>query len=153
MNFDTFMNIRKLAYLSVKDVEGDEWWTIPQGFANNIAWNLGHMVVTQEAVTHRLSGLPTITTDEDMSRFRNGTSPEEWGDWKPDMDRWKGLLRDTSDKLTTDYEAGVFKEYKTLTTSTGFVLNNVDDAIVFNKFHEGLHLGVIISLKDVLRSA
>ena len=151
MNFNTFLNIRKLAYLSVKNVDGDDWWTIPAGFSNNIAWNLGHLVVTQEMATYRLSGLPSTVTDEDISRFRNGTSPEDWGDWRPDIERWKGLLRETSEKLVADYEARVFKEYRSYTTSTGFEWNCVEDALMFNNYHEGLHLGIISSLKDTLR--
>lgn len=151
MNFNTFLNIRKLAYMSVKEIEGDDWWAIPKGFSNNIAWNVGHLLVTQEIATYRLSGLPMMMTEQDMAMFRNGTSPADWGEQKPDIERLKGLLKETSEKLVADYEAGVFKEYRSYTTSTGFEWNCVEDAIDFNNFHEGLHLGVIMSLKDVLR--
>ena len=42
------------------------------------------------------------------------------------------------------------KEYQQYITSQGFSLNNIEEAIQFSNFHEGIHLGIIMSLKKVL---
>ena len=36
--------------------------------------------------------------------------------------------------------------FRALTTSRGFELNTLEDAIAFNNFHEGLHIGSVMSL-------
>ena len=45
-----------------------------------------------------------------------------------------------------DYNARAFKNYKEYTVSTGSTLISVDEALVFNNFHEGIHLGYILAL-------
>jgi hypothetical protein len=52
--------------------------------------------------------------------------------------------------LEEDFEAGIFKEYSAYKTSTGFVIDSMEKAIIFNNFHESLHLGVIMSLKKLV---
>jgi hypothetical protein len=56
------------------------------------------------------------------------------------------LLTSTVDQLQQDYDQGVFKEYTSYTTSAGVTLENIEDGILFNLYHEGLHLGTILAL-------
>ena len=49
-------------------------------------------------------------------------------------------------KLEEDYNAGIFKDYTSYTTSIGVTLNSVKEAIPFNLYHEGIHLGIILQL-------
>ena len=52
--------------------------------------------------------------------------------------------------LATDFAAGRFVEYSPYTTSTGLKLATLSQADAFNHFHEGIHLGIILSIrKDV----
>ena len=62
----------------------------------------------------------------------------------------KGFLFSTVEWAQEDYEKGIFKEFKEYTTSLNVTLKNVEDAITFNVFHEGLHLGVVLSLQKAL---
>lgn len=120
---------------------------IPPGFDNNIVWNLGHIIVTQQALHYRLSGLPTATTKEDVAMFKTGSSPADWAH-EPDIGRLLTLLADTSLQLERDYEAGLFAGFRPYTTFTGIRLQCIEDALAFNNFHEGLHLGSILALRN-----
>ena len=50
------------------------------------------------------------------------------------------------EKLEEDYNNGIFKNYSEYTTSVNITLNSIEDGIVFNTYHEGVHLGIILQL-------
>jgi hypothetical protein len=61
-----------------------------------------------------------------------------------------GFLFSTVEWTAEDYENGLFQNYNEYTTSANVTLRNVDDGIAFNVFHEGLHLGAILSIQKML---
>jgi len=122
---------------------------VPEGFSNNLIWNIAHVVVTQQLLVYKLSGLPLIIDDEMIDLYKKGTKTERVVS-QEEVDTIKELLFSTLDKTEEDINAGIFKEYQEYPTSTGFVLKSVKDAINFNNFHEGIHLGYILALKKSL---
>ncbi|AXT51788.1 DinB family protein [Aquimarina sp. BL5] len=122
---------------------------VPEGFSNNLIWNIAHVVVTQQLLVYKLSGLPLIIDDEMIDLYKKGTKTERVVS-QEEVDTIKELLFSTLDKTEEDINSGIFKEYQEYPTSTGFVLKSVKDAINFNNFHEGIHLGYILALKKSL---
>ena len=143
---------RRLIREAVAGLPDEAWFVIPRGFDNNIAWNVGHILVTQQALHYRLSGLPTATTKADSAMFKSGTSPAGWSQ-EPEPDRLLALLDETAVRLEQDFEAGVFTRFLPYTTGTGIQLQCLEDALAFNNFHEGLHLGSILALRNFLDDA
>lgn len=122
---------------------------IPEGFNNNLAWNLGHIVATQQLLCYGLSSLPMELENDFISKYRKGSKPE--GDInQEDLDFMKNQMIVLADKMEDDYSNGIFKEYKEYTTSFNATLSSVDDAILFNNMHEAMHLGVMIVLKKLV---
>ena len=119
---------------------------IPDGFKNNLIWNIAHIVVTQQLLVYKFSGLPMMVSDELVQKYMKGTKPE-LDATQADVEEIKTLLAKTIDQTKEDYDNGIFKNYQEYPTSTGFVLRNVEDAMVFNNFHEGLHIGIMMSLR------
>lgn len=147
-----FNILQKSRELTLKAIDGlslAQIHTIPDGFKNNIAWNVAHLVVTQQLLHYKLSGLDCLAPDELLEGYTKGTSPnkkflqEEW-------DEVKDLLIGLPGTLAEDYEAGVFKEFTVYSTSTGFVLDSIETAISFCNYHEGLHLGIVLSIKKLV---
>lgn len=122
---------------------------IPEGFSNNLIWNIAHVVVTQQLLVYKLSGLQTMVSDQMIEKYKKGTRPEH-NVTQAEVDEIKFLLFTTIEKTKEDYDNSVFKNYQEYPTSTGFVLKNVEDAIVFNNFHEGIHIGVMMSLRKYI---
>lgn len=144
---NVFIQDRKLIRLSLKGLSQEAFMAIPDGFDNNIAWNLGHIIVTQQALHYRLSGLATLTNRQDVLMFRTGSSPADWTE-QPDVERLIDLLKKTGPKLAEDYAAGLFDNFQPYSTSTGVQLQTIEESLAFNNFHEGLHLGTILALKN-----
>lgn len=122
---------------------------IPEGFKNNIIWNIAHTISVQQALVYKLSGLPTIISQEMLTKFAKGTCPER-DLTQSEVDEIKELLLSTIEKSKEDYTNGVFKNYNEYTVTTKNTLTNVKEAIEFNNFHEGIHLGYILALKHSL---
>lgn len=137
---------RSLILKGIEDLTEPQLNEIPTGFKNNILWNIGHIIVTQQVLYYTLSRLETKISKELISQFRTGTSPETWK-VQPDIDELKELLISLPEKAVTDYNSGLFHEFRPFTTSTGFELKTFEDAVTFNNYHEGVHTGIILSLK------
>lgn len=134
----------------VKDLSIDQLNRIPDGFNNNLAWNYGHIVVTLPLLTYGLSGLPLPVDAEIVSLYRRGSRP----DAPVDEEGWRqlqSLSEQTLQQVSQDYNVGLFREYKPYTTTYGYSLNNVDDAIRFAPVHEGLHYGYAMALIRQIR--
>jgi len=122
---------------------------IPQQFRNNIWWNIAHVVVTQQLLVYKFSGVPMLVSDELVAKYMKGTIPDGSAT-ATEMKQITDVLVSIIERTTEDYESGLFKEFKPYTTSAKVSLNNVEDAIRFNNFHEGIHLGSILALKKMV---
>ena len=122
---------------------------IPEGFTNNLIWNIGHIVVTQQILVYKLSGLPVMVSDEMIEKYKKGTKPEQDAT-QDEVDEIKSLLFKTIEKTKEDYNNGLFKNYNEYPTSTGFVLTSAEGAMNFNNFHEGIHIGVMMSIRKLV---
>ena len=67
-----------------------------------------------------------------------------------DIKEINDLLISLPDQFATDFQQGKFKEFTPYTTSAGILLNSIEEAIAFNNFHEGIHLGCVLAQKKVL---
>jgi hypothetical protein len=120
--------------------------TIPEGFSNTMFWNIAHIVVTQQLLVYKLSGLPMQVTDDLVQKYRKGSKPEHTVT-QEEVDLIKSLLFPTVEQMKTDYDNKVFQNFNEYPTSTGFTLHSVEEAMQFNAFHEGLHIGILMSLR------
>lgn len=123
--------------------------TIPQGFNNNLIWNIGHIIVTQQVLVYQLSGLPMMVLAEMVEKYKKGTKPENLAT-QVEVATLKHLLFETINQTKIDAENKIFKTFTEYPTSTGYTLKSAQDAMVFNDFHEGLHIGVMMSIKKFI---
>ena len=122
---------------------------IPEGFNNNLIWNIGHIVVVQQMLVYRLSGLPMMITDEMVAKYMKGTKPESDAT-EQDVEQIKSLLFTTLEQAKKDFQGDIFKTYNEFTTSAGYTVKNAQDAMEFNNYHEGLHTGIMMQIRKFL---
>lgn len=49
---------------------------VPEGFNNNIIWNMGHLLASQESMMYIRSGQALHVEQSFIDAYRNGTKPE-----------------------------------------------------------------------------
>ena len=136
--------LKEISHLSTEQLN-----KIPEGFNNNIAWNLAHMISAQQGICYKRSGLDTTVSEEFFHAYKPGTKPEKFIDAE-EVAFIKEQLFTTLDQLEADMDKGIFVDYTSVITRYGIELNNIDSAITFLPFHEGLHIGYIMSLRKLV---
>lgn len=140
---------RKNCLRVIEGISFEDICKIPKGFNNSILWNVGHLVVTQQVLAYKSSGLPMNVDEEIIEGFKKGSVPNAAytkSQWQKILDLFIALPL----QLNEDYKKGKFKSYEAYPTSFGITLSNIDEAIKFNNIHEGLHIGYIMALKRVV---
>lgn len=147
--FDITEKNRVILHRFLTGMSREQLLKIPEGFNNNIWWNIAHVVVTEQLLAYKMSGLPVNIDDALVDKFRKGTTPDGTAT-DAEIKKIEELLFSLPKQTKTDYENGVFKAFNEYTTTPNVTLRNVEDAIAFNVFHEGLHLGSILALKRAI---
>ncbi len=125
---------------------------IPKGFNNNIIWNIAHIIVSEQLLVYKLSGLKPLVSDDIINTYRKDTKPST-AVTQDEINQIKELLFTTISKTNEDYQKGVFKAFNSYTVSTtGNTLNNVEEALQFAVIHEALHYGYILALLKAIKN-
>jgi hypothetical protein len=122
---------------------------IPDGCSNNLIWNIGHIMVSQQILVYTGAGLPVNVSEELIALYRRGSRPER-DVTQAEADAVKALLFSTIEKTEDDYRNGIFTTYNARKSELGFDLSSVEDAIAFNNYHEGIHLGIMLQMRKKL---
>ena len=126
--------------------------TIPPGFNNNIIWNAGHLLLSQQFLLYHFSDLPMLDfVQEYTPKYGSGTIPDG-GAAQSELDLIMDTLDSSTKKVIDDYNSGLFKTYNAYTSEYfGITVQNIEEAIYFNTYHEGFHFGFMSALKTALR--
>ncbi|MDB5118142.1 MAG: hypothetical protein JWQ79_3634 [Mucilaginibacter sp.] len=130
----------------INDLSIEQLNKIPNGFNNNIIWNLGHMIAAQQGVCYKRAGLPTVIDDNFFVTYKPDSKPERFYD-SNELKTIEELFVSTLGQLEIDLENNLFVNYTPWTTRYGVELSTIEEAIKFLPFHEGLHLGYIWALR------
>ena len=98
---------------------------------------------------YKLSGKDCLVSDDLIAAYKKGSKPSN-AFTQEEFDEVITLFKGLPKTLEEDYESSIFSEYSSYKTSTGFVIDTMEKAIIFNNFHESLHLGVIMSLRKLV---
>ncbi len=147
--FETAIFNRKTLVHFLNELSYEELIKIPENFNNSIFWNIAHVLVTQQLIVYKLSHLPINIDVNLVEKYTKGSKATTQVS-REEIEYVKNNLVSTVLKTQEDYNNGVFKEYTKYDTSVNISLNNIDDSLLFMAFHDGIHLGVILSLKKIV---
>ena len=120
---------------------------VPAHFNNNLIWNIGHVIVTQQLLVYGAVNQPLLISTELVNRYKAGSKPT--GEvTQSAADELKELLISLQEKTIIDFENQLLiNPYTEKVTRSGFVLRTIEEAMEFNNYHEGMHLGMMMSLR------
>ena len=147
---ENIRNTRKYIIDHVRELSLEKLNKVPHGFNNNILWNLGHLVAAQQSICYTKGALSPAIAESLYSNYKPGTRPDRFYD-SMEEDEIKELVLSSINVLKKDYEDNIFAGFIPWTNRYGNVLSNIDEAIAYLQFHEGLHMGVIMSIKKLVQ--
>lgn len=147
--FKAWETSRKIFLTFFDNYSIDQLNKIPAGFKNNLVWNIGHIIVAQQALIYKGSNLPMHISEELFNLYKPGSVPTGITS-QNEANELKELLLAVVPKTKEDLANGVFKTYTERTTITGFHLGSLMDAFEFNNYHEGVHLGYMMAMKKLV---
>lgn len=144
---EIFRSSRSFIVDEIDKLSLDQLNEIPEGYTGNIIWHLGHLIVTHRGLVYQLGGHRSGMEKEWLMKYVRGSKPAGKAD-QAELDFIKKRLLEQVDEFETDLAADIFpEEYKELTTMTGFVIRNREEAIAFSNFHQATHMGYIMALR------
>ncbi|MDO9260806.1 MAG: DinB family protein [Flavobacteriaceae bacterium] len=138
-------NHRRILLSLIDNLSDEQLYKIPTGFSNNIIWNLGHILVTQQLLSYGLSNIPFTVDALLIERYRkSSTAPQNVS--SVEIQTIQKLFMETIVDFEKDYQLQKFNNFNHYKTSMGLELNSIEESIPFIAYHEGIHFGIILSM-------
>ncbi len=124
--------------------------SIPSGFKNNLAWQLGHIVNTPLILCyHRTAVAPQIEIPF-LDAYKNGSKPEAFID-QATIQYFLEQLVPSLEVIEQDYKQGLFHQVAAATTHTfGVPMQCIEDYFDCINMHEALHYGQLSQMKKLI---
>jgi len=148
-NHNVTLQNRTLLLKLIEKFSLEQLNTVPKGYRNSIFWNVAHTIVTQQLLVYGLSNQPLLVNSELVKTYKKDTKTVHEAT-EEELTLIKTLLFSTIEQTKVDYENSFFANYTPYMTSLNVTLSTIDEAISFNTFHEGIHLGYILAMKNSL---
>nr|MBC7613132.1 DinB family protein [Pseudopedobacter sp.] len=147
--FEIYRTTCKTLLAYIEGLSAEQLNRIPAGFNNNIIWNLAHMFTVQQAGCYKRRGHSMLIDEATYENFKPGMVPPPFLDDEqinPDKD----LFLNTIDQWGKDYNDNLFAQNPSWRQSMGIDMNTIEESINFLLWHDGVHGGIIMSLKKLV---
>ncbi|WP_069659034.1 DinB family protein [Arcticibacter eurypsychrophilus] len=148
--FYTIKAIRENFLKLISDLSIESLNEIPEGFNNNIIWNLGHIIASQQIICYELTDNIPLIESQYISDYRNGTKPERFIN-NTELEVMKSNLLSTIDRTEIDLLNNLFENFKVKQLQLGLKLERIQDSLNYVPVHDATHLGYSLALKRIIK--
>lgn len=140
---------RKIFHHYLKQFSLEQLNKVPDGFNNNIIWNIAHTMVTHQLLMYKISGNQMHIPSDWVKLFSKGTKPER-DITAEEVKAIDAALFSTFEQFEKDIASGIFTNFQPYTTSTNMLLDSIATTQCFLLFHDGIHLGSVLALAKLV---
>ncbi|UKK99399.1 DinB family protein [Brevibacillus brevis] len=143
--FQQLEDYRQETLKAIDGLTNEDANIIPDGFSNNILWNLGHIYLDQYLCAHLTK--ETIPLPPGFKEWFNfGTKPADWKTPPPNLETLVSLLQEQPQKIQAAYKDRLDEEFPA--TESG--MHTIAQVLVRTIFHEGMHLASLNTIRRFL---
>lgn len=149
--FDQYDFSRESTIQLLDSVSEEQANVIPNRYNNSLRWNLGHIAVVQEGIMYYFGmNQPGEIPTNIQEVFKPGTNPKEWSAPPLTLSEIRELLLEQKEQIKTTFSRRLEEPAANVFDLGEKRLKTVGDLFLFTHWHEGVHQGVIKSMKRVL---
>ena len=146
--FNQLKVVRTNTINAVKELSESQAGAIPEGFNNNILWNLGHVYLVQEKFAFGFIPEPMHMPEAFTELFGRETKPSEWKVQPPTLTELIKLLEDQTGRIEESLINRLDEVVgNPFTMPSGLTLKTIGEFLIFSMYHEGMHVQTIRMLK------
>ncbi|HEY8911509.1 MAG TPA: DinB family protein [Desulfosporosinus sp.] len=146
--FNQLKVIRSNTINAVKELSESQADSVPEGFNNNIRWNLGHIYLVQEKFAFAFIPQPMHMPLGFTELFGRDTRPSEWKAQPPILPELIKLLEDQTSRIKEKLDNRLDEAVENpFTMPSGLTLKTIGEFLTFSMYHEGIHVQTIKMLK------
>lgn len=138
--------IRGMFLAGIAELSEEEVDIVPNGYKNNIRWNIGHILLIQDYMLFGPEGMKCPPYYGAM--FAPGTSPADWKKDGPSLETFVAQLKEQHVRVKEELHSRLNEPLpKPFQLGDKGTIHTYGEMMIFTLFHEGMHIGYISSLK------
>jgi uncharacterized damage-inducible protein DinB len=138
--------VRTATLSAVEGLSEGEANAVPEGFSNNILWNLGHIYFVQERIFH-FAQEPLSVPEGFAKFFGSGTKPADWVEQPPALSVVCELLREQPQRIRESLRKRLNEPVAEPFKIRSLEMRTLAEVLTFMLYHEGTHIQNIKTIK------
>ncbi len=125
---------------------------IPPGLNNNLAWQIGHLCVSTEALFYRAGAVHPERSIPGVKQYMRGTKPEAFIPAE-EIATQKTRLLSVIDEIEKDYQPHSASQPLAapfVNPTIGMTFATLDEILWFTTHHDMMHWGNMLALKKLV---
>ncbi len=147
-----FAYSRDASLILLSKLDESMWDIEPDGYPNSIRWNAGHVYITAEDYLHKADHTYEVKPPEWVDLFIDGTHPSQWKEEGPSKQEIISAFKEQRERILKHFKGKEQNKASEDHIIRTLNLNTVEAALQFVTWHEGIHLGILKSLNNALKS-
>ncbi|QQE75863.1 DinB family protein [Brevibacillus composti] len=141
--------IRGLTLSGMQEISEAQADIVPEGFSNNLRWNLGHILLSQDALLYGPTGIKVPSSYGAL--FSPGTKPADWQGEVPSLETLSQQLQEQTARIKNDFADRLQEKLPTPFSLRGKAqIDTFGEMLLFTLYHEGMHSGIMSQLKKAV---